>query len=183
VQASQFTLTLAPPEQSISRELWGEQRMKYFMRVAAAGLGIALITSPAWAAEDYRWISGAEQHRPAFAGATLRMELGGRQALAPEARLGIGFLQERRGSTGGYAGRTVSHLPIALGVADGRLQLSTGDERLTKSRERLGLAGDSTVLIVAGGVAAALVAVLLLTNRDDKTATGPCPPGVEVCAF
>jgi hypothetical protein len=157
--------------------------MKYLLHIAVASLGIALIASPALAAQDRGWLSGAQEYRSAFAGATLRVDMRGSRASAPEARLGIGFVQGQPGSTGGYSGRTVSSLPIALGVADRRLHLFAGNERLTKSRERLGLAGDSTALFVAGGVAAALVAVLVLTNRDKDSHSGPCPPGVEVCTF
>lgn len=142
--------------------------------VAAATLG----SGPA-AAQDAR--GGLEQHRAAFAGATLRLELGGRAAKAPEARLGIGFSDYRRDASGFVAASGGPRLPIEAGLAAGRVQLFIGGERLSRLDRRLGAAGSTkkTLLVVGGIALGAAAAVLLLDGDGDDN---PCPPGVEVCA-
>lgn len=157
--------------------LKGGLLVKQLVHIATTTLGIVATASPALAAESY-W----EQHRSTFAGATVRLELGGRQAPPAEARLGIGFVQDRRNSGGEYVGRSVAGMPIALGVANRQLQLFAGGEELSQSQKRLRFTGETPALLVLGGVAAGVIAVILLTDGDDDDdATSPCPPGVEVC--
>jgi len=155
--------------------------MKRFAWVVAVTAAIAASPTPASSASNIGPIAGSEQNRAAFAGATVRVELGGRSAAAPEARLGLGLLQDRRNPASGIVSRTVSRMPIAIGAADGRLQFFSGGEQLSKSQARLGLSGESTALLVAGGIAAGVLVVLLLAKKDDEDKRSPCPPGVEVC--
>ena len=123
----------------------------------------------------------AEQHRAAFAGATVRLPLGGRSTPVPEARLGVGFSHYQRDGGGFMVSRDGPALPVATGFSGGRLELFIGGRSLEQlEREhRLG-ARSTTFMLVIGGLAAGAAAVLLLTDGDQED--GPCPPGVEVCA-
>ena len=147
--------------------------------VAGAAALAALI--PAAPAAGNNW-EMSEQHRAAFAGATVRIPLGGRSAPAPEARLGVGFSHYRLDGSGFLASRDGPALQIATGFSGERLDLFVAGRSLAElEREhRLG-AGSSTVVLVIGALAAGAAAVVLLTDGDSED--GPCPPGVEVCAF
>lgn len=124
---------------------------------------------------------GIERHRAAFAGASLRLELGGPRAKAPAARLGIGYSDYRRDATGFVVSRGGPTLPVEAGLADGRVQLFIGRERFSGLDRRLGAAGSTKkTLFVLGGIAVGAAAALLLLDGDDDD--NPCPPGVEVCA-
>ncbi|MFN3389149.1 MAG: hypothetical protein ACK40O_09455 [Allosphingosinicella sp.] len=151
--------------------------MKPFLSVAFLVAASAAAAAPA-AAEP--WIAGTD--RSAFAGATIRLELGGARRAAPEARLGIGLHHTQRSASGAWLGSQVSPLALSFGVADRRLEFFPGGAALPQAKRRLGLAGESTPWLVAGGVAAGVLAIVLLTGDDDEK-DGPCPPGVEVCAF
>ena len=150
--------------------------MKQSIIAGAAALA-ALIPAPA---AGNIWET-SEQHRAAFAGATVRIPLGGRSAPVPEARLGVGFSHYRLDGSGFLVSRDGPALPIATGFSGGRFDLFVAGRSLAElQREhRLG-AGSSTVVLVIGALAAGAAAVVLLT--DDDSEDGPCPPGVEVCA-
>ena len=152
--------------------------MKGFALCTAGVAALALVSGPAAAAEDIS--GGVERHRAAFAGATLRLELGGRAAKAPEARLGIGFSAYQRDAAGFVTSRGGPILPIEAGLRQGRVTLFVGGERFSGLERRLGAAGSTkTVLLVVGGLALAAGAAILLLDKDEED--GPCPPGVEVC--
>lgn len=153
--------------------------MKPFLSAAILFAASAAAAAPASAEH---WTAGTESNRSAFAGATMRLELGGARRAAPEARLGIGLHHAQRSASGAWLGSRVSPLALAVGVADRRLELFSGGVTLPQAKRRLGMAGDSTPWLVAGGVAAGVLAIVLLTG-DDEDDDGPCPPGVEVCAF
>ena len=152
-----------------------------------AAVAALVAATPASAAEDYRRLDDSELRRVAFAGATVRLELGGRASARPEARLGLGLVDYRRGRSGADAGRAPPALSIAAGLEGGRLEFLAAGERLSQVQRRLGLAGSgSTALLLVGGLAAGALAVVLLTDGgddDDDNIGNPCPPGVEVCAF
>ena len=135
---------------------------------------------PAAPAASNGWET-TEQHRAAFAGATVRLSLGGRSAPVPEVRLGVGFSQYRRDGGDFLVSRDGPTLPIATGLSGGHLDLFVGGRSLAglEREYRLG-AGSSTVVLVIGALAAGAAAVVLLT--DEGSEDGPCPPGVEVCA-
>ena len=154
--------------------------MKRFAFFAAGAAAATLASGPAAAAEDVRTHSGLEQHRAAFAGATVRVDLGGRAAKTPQARLGIGFSPYQRDAVGFPVRSGGPTLPIAAGLASGRVQLFVGRERLSRLERRLGASGSRTTLLVIGGLAVGAAAAVLLLDGDDND--GPCPPGVEVCA-
>ena len=151
----------------------------------AAPLGAALLAGAAPAsAQDVNRAAGFHSAPSAFAGATLRLELGASRKAAPEARLGVGIARERRDAAGGYLGTKVSPLTFALGAEDGRAGFFAGNEPLSRTRSRLGMAEGSSPLLLLGGIAAGAVAIVLLTGGDGEDEDdGPCPPGVEVCAF
>lgn len=112
------------------------------------------------------------------------MELRASRRAAPEASLGVGMLRERRDAAGGYLGTKFSPLTFAVGTRDGRAELFVAGEPLSRAQPRLRVAGESGPLLLLGGIAAGAVAIVLLTGDDDADENGgPCPPGVEVCAF
>ena len=147
---------------------------------AAVAAVAGLAASPAAAAEDLRSATTGEQHRAAFAGATLRFDLGGPSAAAPQARLGVGLMRYRRDGSGALANQGGPDLPIATGFVQGRPNLLVGGQPLSRIERRLNVTGSTTTLLLIGGIAAGAIAVALLVHGDDD---GPCPPGVEVCAF
>lgn len=151
--------------------------MRFSRCFAVTAAVIAMAASPAAAAEDPRFGGTAERHRAAFAGATFRLPLGGPAAAAPEARLGIGFADYSRDGTGALVGGGHA-LPLQAGMSDGRLRLFVGGERLSRLERRLGVTDGETALLAAGGLAAGVLAVVLLSGGGED---GPCPPGVEVC--
>ena len=153
------------------------------LALSAAVLAAVTITpTAASAAGDDLTATHPEQHRAAFAGATLRLPFGGRTAPVPEARLGIGLSSYRRDGSGALLARGGPALAVGPGLAEGRLQLFVGGESVAQIERRLGARGSTrTVLLVAGALAAGAAAVVLLTDGEDDD--GPCPPGVEVCVF
>ena len=148
-------------------------------RALSAIVSAALVMSPvaATAAGAFQ----PEQHRAAFAGATLRLTLDGRGRTAPQARLGIGFTQYGRDGSGALVARGAPRLPLEAGIATGRLQFYVGGEPASRIERRLAADGTTTALFVVGGLAVGALAIVLLASEDDDD--GPCPPGVEVCAF
>ena len=149
-------------------------------RLAFCAAAIATAFVPAAASAGDPWEAGLEQRRGAFAGATLRLLVGPRGAPAPEARLGIGLIRERRDRAGFVVERDSIGLPLAAGLAGGRPELFVGGERLSRLERRLAANGDTTTVLVVGGVALGAAALLLLL-ADGEDDDGPCPPGVEVC--
>jgi hypothetical protein len=147
--------------------------------LCAACAAAALAWAPA-AARDVQARDGVERHRAAFAGAVLRLELGGRRAKAPQARLGIGFSDYRRDPAGFLAISGGPRLPLEAGLAGGRLQWFVGGERASQLDRRLGAGSTKKTLLVVGGIAVGAAAAFLLLDGDGDD--GPCPPGVEVCA-
>jgi hypothetical protein len=154
----------------------------YALCAMCAAAAAALGSGPA-AARDVQARDGVEPHRAAFAGAVLRLELGGRRARAPEARLGIGFNDYRRDPAGFLAASGGPRLPLEAGLAGGRLQWFVGGERASQLDRRLGASGSTRkTLFVVGGIAVGAAAAFLLLDGDGDGDDGPCPPGVEVCA-
>ena len=151
-------------------------RIAMIAALAAASAGFA---APAAAADTRDRETTRE--RAAFAGASVRLPLGGRRSAAPEARLGVGFYPSRHDPAGGMIGATVPALPLAFGFGGGRPELLAGGERLSEIERRLGLGKSSTTLLLLGGIAAGVAAVVLLADGDDDDEDSPCPPGVEVC--
>lgn len=157
--------------------------MKHVSWIAPLGATLLAGAAPALA-QDVNRAAGFHPRPSAFTGATLRMEFGASRRAAPEARLGVGMLRERRDAAGFYLGSKVSPLTFALGAEDGQAEFFAGSEPLSRSRSRLGMAEGSSPLLLLGGIAAGAVAIVLLTGGDDEDEDdGPCPPGVEVCAF
>lgn len=154
--------------------------MKGYALCAACVAAATLACGPA-SAQDVQARDGVERHRAAFAGATVRLELGGpRVRRAPQARLGIGFSDYRRDSAGFISPGGGPRLPLQAGLADGRVQWFVGGERASRLDRRLGAGSTKKTLLVIGGIAVGAAAALLLLDGDGDD--GPCPPGVEVCA-
>lgn len=150
--------------------------------LAVAAIGV-MAASPTAASASFPPASDASEHRQAaFAGATLRLPFGGSARAAPEARLGIGLSHYRGDGSGFLTSRGGPSLAIATGVSRQRVELFVGGQSLADIERRLGAGGSSTTtLLVIGGLAAGAAALVLLLDGDDDD--GPCPPGVEVCAF
>jgi hypothetical protein len=156
--------------------------MGRYSSLAAAALAAAMLNAaPAVAADDMRAQSFVV-HRAAVVGGVVRLDLGARSRSAPEARMGIGMTQYQRDGTGALVSLDGPRMPVTAGLAGGRLQLFVGGETLPELERRMRLTGGSAPLLILGGVAVGVLAVVLLTGDDDE-ADGPCPPGVEVCAF
>jgi len=154
--------------------------LRMIAHCAAVAAVAGLAAAPVAAAEILRSATAGEERRAAFAGATLRFDLGGPTAAAPHARLGVGQLRYQRDGSGAFASQGGPGLPIAAGFVQGRLNLFVGGEPLSRIERRLNVTGSTTTLLLIGGIAAGAIAVALLVDGDDD---GPCPPGVEVCAF
>jgi hypothetical protein len=150
---------------------------KSIAHVAAVAAAI-LAAAPAAAADDLRSAAVGQQHRAAFVGATVRLDLDGPAAAVPQGRLGVGLMRYQRDGRGAFVSDGGPGLPLAAGLAEGRLSLFVGGEPLSRIERRLNAAGSTRTLLIIGGIAAGAIAVALLVGGDDS---GPCPPGVEVC--
>ena len=129
--------------------------------IGAPAMAIALLgAQPCAAADDLRELSRQETRTSAFAGGTIRLNLGaGHWATRPEARLNAGFARINRDSRAG-AGPQMLVGGLALGQGKkGGPALFVGGSDVTELKQRLGM---STMGAIALGAGLTLVALLAL---------------------
>jgi hypothetical protein len=135
---------------------------------------------PAFAAEDLREPAGAERYRALFAGAQLRLDLGGGtdRARTPRLELGVG-----QGVTGrsGFRGAFQLSSGLDLGEARAKPSLYLSGQPIDRLDRRLGVAPGAAIAIGVAALAGAAVAASSGGGGVEERRRSPCPPGVEVC--
>jgi hypothetical protein len=136
-----------------------------------AGLAAAVLAAqPALAADDFRHLEARPEHRSAaFAGARLRVPLGGdeRSREAPSARFQLGVdhvYEDRRSAAPARAYRTSG---LELGFARGPNLFVAGAPAHT-ARQRLGISTGGAIAIGAAVTLVALVAVAAAAGPPDE---------------
>jgi hypothetical protein len=135
----------------------------------------ALLASPCAAAEDRIGWQATERRGGAFAGLAVGMKLGAKRTARPEARLRLGMAQHHRAAGAAAPLRMVHGSAVELRLAKGKPMLFVGGRSGASLRQRARLDGGDTWLYVAGGVAVAAAAFLLLAG--DGSDAEPCIPG------
>ena len=138
-------------------------------RLATAALAASLLAAPAAASDfDARQLAG--ERSGSFAGATLRVPLGGGRDLeARRPRLAIGLSQiDERVDTSGRIDRRISPA-LELDFARGRPTLLVAGEPPTNARDqRQRLAPGATLLVIAGVAAVVFVLSEFVLDDDDE---------------
>ena len=137
--------------------------MKSLATSAAAALAVMLAPVPCRAADDMRTIDDKRRQPAAFAGASIRLPLGGKQRARPSARLQLGMVH------GAGTARQIPAGGVELGLTGrGRPEMFVGGQSTRELRERMKLSGSTgdTVWVVFG-VALLVVGVYVITNLDD----------------
>ncbi len=143
----------------------------------AAGALALLSATPGVAAPDHRaeW-QGAERRVGAFAGVAVKMAVGARAKSSPAARLQLGFTQSYRATGSGAPFRTsFQGSALELALFNGKPMLFVGGKSAESYKRRAQLNGGNSWLYIAGGLAIAGAAFLILS--DDGTNAEPCFPG------
>jgi len=149
-------------------------------RIAAAAGAAAMLmlaAQPCAAAGDPREIGATATRTGAFAGAAVRLDLGGRKAAKPSARLQLGVTQSYDNSASPASSRPV----LELGASDrGAPVLFVGGQKVKDLKTRAELEGSTgTVLLIVGAVAAAAVLIAVAGSGGDKD----CDPDDELDFF
>lgn len=150
--------------------------MRFGVSYAIASAAM-LIAQPCAAAPDLSDSRSAERQTGAFAGALLKLDLGSKARSVPTARLQLGMTQRYQSFGARVPSRSSTVSAFELGLAaSGRPMLLLGGRDTAALKRRLGVNGSTeTTLLIAGGVALALVAVLLITSNGSNAE--PCIPG------
>ena len=150
--------------------------MKFRFSYAIASAAM-LVAQPCIAAPDFGDPRYADRQIGAFAGAQLKLALGGKERAVPTARLQLGMTQRYQGPGATAPSRSFDVSALELGLATtGKPMLLVGGQDTSALKRRLGVNGSTnTTLLIAGGVALAVVAVLLITA--DGSNAEPCIPG------
>lgn len=157
--------------------------MTGFGKLAALLCATALTAQPCWGAGSFRDAPSLELHAGAYAGASVRIGLGAGDTRMPIARLKLGMTGHAIDSRSGARTQTFDGSALELGLGGGgRPLLWVGGRSTAEVRERMGLDGTQTTLLVVGGLALAAGAALLLASEDDEEsqvcpAIFPPPPG------
>ena len=134
--------------------------MKSIALAATAALALTLSSAPARAAEDMRSISDQGRRTGAFAGATVRLPIGGKPGAKPTARLQLGIIDRTRGT------RPIPAGGLELGLtAKGKAEMFVGGRSSREMREQMKLTR-STALVLGGVVAVTMIAVVYLATKD-----------------
>lgn len=136
-------------------------------------------TQPCFAAQDVRPLRPGEQRSAGFAGAQIRMPLGGKSAAKPTARLQLGMTHSSRPMDFAAPARTYRVSALELGASHGgKPNLYVGGQRASDVQKRLGARGDSgTTLLIVGGVVVGLAILALIASAaddDEQCFLGPC---------
>ena len=150
--------------------------MKFGVSYAIASAAM-LVAQPCLAAPDAGDPRYADRQTGAFAGAQLKLALGSKERAVPTARLQLGMTQRYQGHGATAPSRSFNVSALELGVTGtGRPMLLVGGQDTSALKRRLGMNGsNNSTLLIAGGVALAVVAVLVITR--EKEGSEPCIPG------
>ena len=146
------------------------------MRFVAAVAAIIMITPPCVAADDFRE-SGPDYRRGAFAGATLKIPMGGNDRTTPRTHFGLGISQvyARTSSAGATQRLQIPGMEVRL-TATGKPLLMIAGQNTASIKRQLGVANSTkTALLVVGGVAVAALAATLLSNDSNDSEDRSCP--------
>jgi hypothetical protein len=143
-------------------------------RAAAAAALLALAAQPCAAAGDPRDMGATVTRTGAFAGATVRLDLSGRSAAKPSARLQLGMTQTHENSVSPALSRTTRGAVLELGASDrGAPVLFVGGQKMKDLKTRAGLQSSTgTILVVLGAVAAAAVLLTVVAADGDDEDCG-----------
>jgi len=144
------------------------------VRTAAAFAAAAAVAfQPCLAATDFQTGSFTEQRAGAFAGASLRVPLGAREAPRPSLRLQLSSTLYARDSASG-AVRTFRPAGLELGAASARPALFVGGQSASAIAARRNIHGSTgtTVLIIGGVVVAVLLVAVLLVPPEPGPSEG-----------
>jgi hypothetical protein len=136
--------------------------MKSMAITAAAALALTVAPAPCSAADDMRALSHQGRQSAAFAGANIRLPLGGNRAAKPTARLQLGMIDRTRGTPAVRAGG------LELGLSGrGKPEMFVAGRSTGELRERMKLDGSmgSTVPIVFG-VVLVVVGLYVIVSLD-----------------
>ncbi len=145
-------------------------------RLVAGALTLSL-ASPLAAATDPRIeMQTVERRTGAFAGVAFKVAMGSKEASKPTARLQLGPTQLNRASGPGASVRTTFQgSALELGLLGGKPMFFVGGQSTKVLKQQANLNGGNTWLYVAGGLAIAGAAILILSDND--TNAEPCFPG------
>lgn len=150
--------------------------MKGFGKMAAVALLVSA-AAPCAAASDQRagW-QEMERRSGAFAGMAVNMHFGTRGTASPTARLKLGLTQNYRSAGSSVPLRTsFQGSALELGLLGGKPMLFIGGQSSRSLKQRAQLKGGNSWIYIAGGLAVAGAALLILTHDDPDTE--PCFPG------
>jgi hypothetical protein len=150
-------------------------------RIASAAFAAAmasLAASPALAADDIHGGSQMERRSGAFAGASFRIPIGGRDGGKSSARLQLTMEQRYTDPQRGFAGRTIRTSGIEFGASpSGRASFYVGGQSLPDLERRMRMTGSTGWVI--GGIAIAVVGLAVvgtLLDNDTNAQPQPAPP-------
>lgn len=138
----------------------------------AALMSLCLCAQPALAAQDQRIGQSAETRTAAFAGASVRLPFGGRQAARPQTHLQLGMrsISTDPQSAAPLRARNVPAVELGLGNRE-RFNLYLAGQSRADIERRLGVRGNSTVTYVFGA-ALLVVGLIVITSLDDLGDSG-----------
>jgi hypothetical protein len=151
--------------------------MVEMLRLGSALAALMLAASPCLAADDIRDAGSGGLAVGAFAGGSVRLPFGGRDAGKPSPRLQLTTIHYQADRQSSFV-RGHRSAGLELGVADGRKPaLFMMGQDVSQMKRRLGFGGGSTALYIIGGVAISVAAAVLLLDGDGSNAEPqPAPP-------
>ncbi|HEX8125159.1 MAG TPA: hypothetical protein VF548_06215 [Allosphingosinicella sp.] len=154
--------------------------MKLAVKMAMTGILLAA-AQPCLAAEDFRIGAETRGRVSAFAGLSARLSLGQRARRSPTARLVAGMATSRIDARSGRSLGLQAPTGLELGLdRDGRLRPFVAGSSTASFEKRLGIRGSGgRTLLIAGGIAAAAVAGILIFGDSGSSACIPEDPDCD----
>ena len=144
-------------------------------RVLSIIIGAGLVASPA-AANPFD-LGGAESEVGVFAGGSVRLALGQSRRQPPQARLQLSGTQVH-GRPGSAPRFPLHGKGLELELSSSKPSFLIGGHKLRPLGPKLGIDGNSTPLLVVGGLVAAGGLLFLAAEIfDNNTNAEPCTPG------
>ena len=150
----------------------GTEMTKGIYRSIALGI-LALAAQPCIAADDFREAGAAERRSGSFAGAHVKVGLGGGAQTKASARLQLGFRHVYRDAQSSAPSMTRNAAVMEIGASRNfKPAVYVAGQELSATGRRLGAKGGTAPLLIAGGVVLAAVVVLAVVaaSSDDE----PC---------